>query len=487
MAFVKLPLELNELIASFLTDDNDLCRFTLLCHVTHDAVHSHYCTVWRDRFHSKFDLPPGRKGFALKTEYQIRQKVLCRGYTGLFPGDLQEDICFIHVLRNLIVGTWKAPSTDYLHRCPEFWIETLELRIVCWSYPIFYSESFANDRHDPSGEPVSYNLRHLNGIVRRSKLLDYDIRWTRISRSIGHTILVFRLLCSHLAFESAVNSSIEMTHTTQQTLFSNNILRSLFRKRMTTINILLLVNIVDFFRKYLKSETTSEIFQKFKNLAKDEKPNIWQGPLKHGTRKLGKSWKGTYGGLSNPFHWKPHLLHFHLMPSLLWLYRQYAHKKINDVRTRYEAPFIRLRRRLPDSRNQLHSHRMCSLAPGLWRSSAFYPPIKLLRKPTQSQWVQDRRSEGDAPLGYHWWWKVTFWPQSYWHTNRSQSRGRSWLPTLHRYGCWWSSISMLWNCPCAAKGTRHPGLAAHHFYEILYQCRPCIADGPILPPILLCS
>lgn len=116
MAFEKLPLEINELIASFLTDDNDLCRFTLLCHATHEAVHSYHCTVWRDRFDAKFDLPPGKQGFALKKEYQTRQKVLCRDYTdytGLTDGNLPE---VIHVLRNLIVGTWKSPPTDHLQR-----------------------------------------------------------------------------------------------------------------------------------------------------------------------------------------------------------------------------------------------------------------------------------------------------------------------------------------------------------------------------------
>lgn len=156
-------------------------------------------------------------------------------------------------------------------------------------------ESFANDRQDPSGKPVSYNLRHINDIIRRSRL--YDIRWIRKSRNVDPTILVFRLLCSHLAFESAVKSYSELSHSTEQTLFIDSVLRSLFRKRMTTINIVLLIHIVDFFKKYSKSETTSEIYRKFKSLAKDEKPNIWQEPLKHGTSKLGRSWKGTYGGL----------------------------------------------------------------------------------------------------------------------------------------------------------------------------------------------
>lgn len=154
-------------------------------------------------------------------------------------------------------------------------------------------ESFANDRQDPSGKPVSYNLRHLNDIIRRSRLFDYDIRFQ--PRNADPTILVFRLLCSHLAFESTAKSYL--SHSTEQTLFTDNVLRSLFRKRMTTINIVLLVHIVDFFKKYSKFKTTSEIFRKFKSLAKDEKPNIWQEPLKHDTGKLGRSWKGTYGGL----------------------------------------------------------------------------------------------------------------------------------------------------------------------------------------------
>lgn len=71
---------------------------------------------------------------------------------------------------------------------------------------------------------------------------------------------------------------------------------------MTTINIFLLVHIVNFFRTHLKNESRSEIFDKFKDLAEDEKPNVWQGPLKQGTGKLGRSWKGTYGGLSDLSH-----------------------------------------------------------------------------------------------------------------------------------------------------------------------------------------
>lgn len=105
MAFAKLPLEITELVASFLADDRDLCFFTLVCRHTHAAVHSNHCAVWRDRFDANFDLPPGKRGFALKKEYQTRQKVLRRVYTGLIPGDLPEEKFFIHVLRNLIVGT----------------------------------------------------------------------------------------------------------------------------------------------------------------------------------------------------------------------------------------------------------------------------------------------------------------------------------------------------------------------------------------------
>lgn len=298
MAFEKLPLEINELIASFLTDDNDLCCFTLLCHVTHDAVHSHHCTVWRDRFDATFDLPPGKKGFALKKEYQIRQKVLCRGFTG------QSFIHVIHVLRNLIVGTWKSqPLTAPLPR-PLNWTFGIEIGIADL---ILYSiqESFANDRQDPSGKPVSYNLRHLHGIVRRSRLFDYDIRSIRTPPNIDPAVLVFRLLCSHLAIETAANLSPPLNNCTENTLFVDFVLRALFCERKNIFSILLLLHIVDFFKKYLKSETTPEISRKFKNLAEDEKPNIWQQPLKHGTGKLGRSWKGTYGGLWNPFYWNP--------------------------------------------------------------------------------------------------------------------------------------------------------------------------------------
>lgn len=175
----------------------------------------------------------------------------------------------------------------------KFWNQDCIADLISYSI----QESFTNDRKDSSGKPISYNLRHLHGIVRESSLLDYGLRWTRSPRNIDPDILVFRLLCSHWDFESAANSSFELCQWIEPSLFSDKVLRSLFRKRMTTIDILLLVQIAGFFKKYLLCETTSEIFQKFKNLAKDEKPNSWQEPLKHGASKLGRSWKGTYGGL----------------------------------------------------------------------------------------------------------------------------------------------------------------------------------------------
>lgn len=59
-------------------------------------------------------------------------------------------------------------------------------------------------------------------------------------------MIMFRLLCSHLSFESAANFSFELSQWTQHTLFGDKVLCSLFRKRMTTIEILLLVNIAEF-------------------------------------------------------------------------------------------------------------------------------------------------------------------------------------------------------------------------------------------------
>jgi hypothetical protein len=63
-------------VASFLPTDQDLRNLNLVCREFRDRVMAPESSVWRARFHDKYDLPPGRTNAELNIEDRIRAIVL---------------------------------------------------------------------------------------------------------------------------------------------------------------------------------------------------------------------------------------------------------------------------------------------------------------------------------------------------------------------------------------------------------------------------
>lgn len=98
-------MKLNQHIATYLTNDSDLCNFTLVCHQTHAAVHSPRSSVWRQRFSQVFDILPWKQSHELKAQYQNRRQVLRKGAHFVLGRESEERGC-LEVMRDLIIGTY---------------------------------------------------------------------------------------------------------------------------------------------------------------------------------------------------------------------------------------------------------------------------------------------------------------------------------------------------------------------------------------------
>ena len=96
-------VQINEHIASYLTNDKDLCRFTAVCTQTYVAVHNERAGLWRERFTACYDLPPGKSGSELKQIYQMRRKALYNEIEWVV-GQRKEEALALVALRDIVVG-----------------------------------------------------------------------------------------------------------------------------------------------------------------------------------------------------------------------------------------------------------------------------------------------------------------------------------------------------------------------------------------------
>lgn len=96
--------KINEKVATYLSHDQDLCHFTLICRRTHQAVQHFRSGVWRHFFTTLYDVPARRTGHQLKQQYQVRQRSLRFG-----PETSGKE--HLEALRDLILGKWvHSPS-----------------------------------------------------------------------------------------------------------------------------------------------------------------------------------------------------------------------------------------------------------------------------------------------------------------------------------------------------------------------------------------
>lgn len=76
-------------------------------------MHSLRAGLWRQRFASCYDLPPGKLGVELKHTYQFRRRTLRRDVHFLH-GQEHGELWALEVIRDLIVGTLSSHRTQAL-------------------------------------------------------------------------------------------------------------------------------------------------------------------------------------------------------------------------------------------------------------------------------------------------------------------------------------------------------------------------------------
>lgn len=84
----------------------------------------------------------------------------------------------------------------------------------------------------------------------------------------------------------------------QQIVYSHPETYPLFLdKHKTRVNINFLLHITNFFKYHMTQRQEATLFVPFQDLEENAKPKAWQNKLEQGLRKLGNSWKGSYGKL----------------------------------------------------------------------------------------------------------------------------------------------------------------------------------------------
>lgn len=144
--------------------------------------------------------------------------------------------------------------------------------------------------------PHSKNMEQLRCFVRKSNILQCILQ---IDGPGAHELLqTIQLLFFPWSLELAIDCPTMSFPSSQQVVYSHPETIPLFLdKYKTHVNINFLLHITNFFKYHMTQQQEATLFVPFHDLEDSEKPKVWQNRLEQGTRKLGKSWKGSYGKL----------------------------------------------------------------------------------------------------------------------------------------------------------------------------------------------
>ncbi|KAA6410876.1 MAG: hypothetical protein FRX48_05186 [Lasallia pustulata] len=266
MAFNNLPVELNQHIATYLTNDSDLCSFTLVCYQTHAAVHTPRSSVWRQRFNEIFDIIPGRQSHELKMQYQHRRRVLRKGAHFVLGRGSEERSC-LEVIRDLII------------------------------------ESFANTASSSPTSSHSNNLHQLYEFIRNTDLLERlcpaQVRKYGVCQGTAEPLLqVIQLMCTHWSLDLSLGYETYNFDISQQMVYQHPDQCPLFLdQHMCSININFLLHIMNFFKYHCTRSDEWTLRGLFEALEPYQRPQAWDTQLSQGPSPLGSNWLGSYAFL----------------------------------------------------------------------------------------------------------------------------------------------------------------------------------------------
>ncbi|KAI9814399.1 MAG: hypothetical protein M1827_003255 [Pycnora praestabilis] len=258
MAFCILPIEY---VANYLTDDRDLCNFALTCQSTYAAVNTDGSGIWRQRFASTYDQMPGQSSNDLKRKYQRWRRVLRKGAIFSFGHEAQERRC-LEILRELIIESYGEASST----CEDF--------------------------------QTSLNIVELESFMRRTNLVHDLFLNGGFRTGIGsdQLFLTVQLLFAHCSLNLAFNAISYAGDLSQKAVYEDNKMEPIFLgKSQGEVNVEWLLHVVNFFKYHMTCKEICTLLPIYEDLEDKEKPKAWKKKLERGVKKLGKSWKGSYG------------------------------------------------------------------------------------------------------------------------------------------------------------------------------------------------
>lgn len=139
-------------------------------------------------------------------------------------------------------------------------------------------------------------MEQLRYFARKSNILQCVLQ---IDDPGAHELLqTIQLLFIPWSLGFALDCPTHSFPSSQQVVYSHPESNRLFLdKYKTHVNITFLLHITNFFKYHMTHQEEATLFVPFSDLEKNEKPKVWQSHLEQGTRKLGRSWKGSYGKL----------------------------------------------------------------------------------------------------------------------------------------------------------------------------------------------
>ena len=143
--------------------------------------------------------------------------------------------------------------------------------------------------------PHSRNMDQLRYFTRRSNILQCVLQ----HGPKAHELLqIIQLLFFPWSLDMAMNYPTINFPASQQIVYSHPEEIQLFRdKHKIRVNISFLLHVTNFFKYHMTQQQEATLFVPFQDLEDSEKPKVWQSKLEQGIKKLGKSWKGSYGKL----------------------------------------------------------------------------------------------------------------------------------------------------------------------------------------------
>lgn len=155
-------------------------------------------------------------------------------------------------------------------------------------------ESFV-DVSPTTVEPVSKNLEYLQYFTRKSNIIETLYSWKHRER-MEPLLQTIQLLLMNWSLDYHMIHKAKGFALSQYHVYDDPKRNPVFLNTdKSKINISFLLHIVNFFTHHLTREDQYTLFNAFKSLKPENKPQAWQEQLRQGTYELGNSWVGMDG------------------------------------------------------------------------------------------------------------------------------------------------------------------------------------------------